>query len=109
MAADERVSRGAKPPGPPEEGCVAALNHDGEGVLRGAKTAFVPGALPGERIVFQRVRRHRQHDEGALVEVVFLSFFHLSTHLDIHSFLHQSVHSSVSHSPNQQIDNLMNQ
>lgn len=70
MAADERVSRGAKPPGPPEEGYVAALNHDGEGVLRGAKTAFVPGALPGERIVFQRVRRHRQHDEGALVEVL---------------------------------------
>jgi 23S rRNA (uracil1939-C5)-methyltransferase len=64
------VSRGAKPPGPPEEGCVAALNHDGEGVLRGTKTAFVPGALPGERIVFQRVRRHRQHDEGALVDVL---------------------------------------
>jgi 23S rRNA (uracil1939-C5)-methyltransferase len=64
------VSRGVKPPGPPEEGCVAALNHDGEGVLRGTKTAFVPGALPGERIVFQRVRRHRQHDEGALVEVL---------------------------------------
>ncbi len=64
------MSRGAKPPGPPEEGCVAALNHDGEGVLRGTKTAFVPGALPGERIVFQRVRRHRQHDEGALVEVL---------------------------------------
>jgi 23S rRNA (uracil1939-C5)-methyltransferase len=64
------VSRGAKPPGPPEEGVVAALNHDGEGVLRGTKTAFVPGALPGERIVFQRVRRHRQHDEGSLVEVL---------------------------------------
>ena len=64
------MSRGAKPPGPPEEGVVAALNHDGEGVLRGTKTAFVPGALPGERIVFQRVRRHRQHDEGSLVEVL---------------------------------------
>lgn len=64
------MSRGAKPPGPPEEGCVAALNHDGEGVLRGTKTAFVPGALPGERILFQRVRRHRQHDEGALVDVL---------------------------------------
>ncbi|NBX58647.1 MAG: 23S rRNA (uracil(1939)-C(5))-methyltransferase, partial [Gammaproteobacteria bacterium] len=64
------MSRGAKPPGPPEEGCVAALNHDGEGVLRGTKTAFVPGALPGERIVFQRVRRHRQHDEGVLVDVL---------------------------------------
>lgn len=64
------MSRGAKPPGSPEEGCVAALNHDGEGVLRGTRTAFVPGALPGERIVFQRVRRHRQHDEGALVDVL---------------------------------------
>lgn len=58
------------PPGPPEEGVVAALNHDGEGVLRGEKTAFVPGTLPDERIRFRRVRRHRQHDEGELLEVL---------------------------------------
>jgi 23S rRNA (uracil1939-C5)-methyltransferase len=58
------------PPGPPEEGLVAALNHDGEGVVREAKAAFVPGALPGERIRFRRVRRHRQHDEGELLEVL---------------------------------------
>jgi len=64
------VSRGAKPPGPLEEGRVAALNHDGEGVVRETKTAFVPGALPGERIVFHRIRRHRQHDEGELLEVL---------------------------------------
>lgn len=57
------------PPGPPEEAVVAALNHDGEGVVREAKTVFVPGALPGERIRFRRVRRHRQHDEGELLEV----------------------------------------
>jgi 23S rRNA (uracil1939-C5)-methyltransferase len=58
------------PPGPPEEGVVAALNHDGEGVVRGDKTAFVPGTLPGEHIRFRRLRRHRQHDEGELLEVV---------------------------------------
>ena len=55
---------------PIEEGVVAALNHDGEGVVRGTKTAFVPGVLPGETIRFQRQRRHRQHDEAVLVEVV---------------------------------------
>jgi 23S rRNA (uracil1939-C5)-methyltransferase len=64
------VSSRHKPPGPPEEGVVAALNHDGEGVVRGAKTAFVPGALAGERIRFERTRRHRQHDEGQLLEVL---------------------------------------
>jgi 23S rRNA (uracil1939-C5)-methyltransferase len=58
------------PPGPPEEGEVAGLNHDGEGVLRGAKTAFVPGALPAEQVRFRRVRRHRQYDEGELLEVL---------------------------------------
>lgn len=64
------MTRRAKPPGPPEEGVVAALNHDGEGVLRGVKTAFVAGALPAERIRFERTRRHRQHDEGRLLEVL---------------------------------------
>ncbi|NDB16334.1 MAG: 23S rRNA (uracil(1939)-C(5))-methyltransferase, partial [Gammaproteobacteria bacterium] len=64
------MSRGPRPPGPPEEAVVAALNHDGEGVVREAKTVFVPGALPGERIRFRRVRQHRQHDEGELLEVL---------------------------------------
>lgn len=67
------MTRGSMPPGPPEEGVVTALNHDGEGVLRGEKTAFVPGALPGEQIRFRRVRRHRQHDEAELIEVVTAS------------------------------------
>ena len=42
----------------------AGLTHEGEGVVRGGKTAFVAGALPGERIRFRRTRRHRQHDDG---------------------------------------------
>ena len=49
---------------------VAALTHEGEGVVRSGKTVFVAGALPGERIVFRRARRHRQHDEGRLVQLI---------------------------------------
>jgi len=64
------MGRRSMPPGAPEEGVVAALNHDAEGVVREAKTVFVPGALPGERIRFRRLRRHRQHDEGELLEIL---------------------------------------
>jgi len=54
----------------PETGSVAGLNHDGAGVVRGAKAAFVAGALPGEEIRFVRRLRHRQHDEADLLEVL---------------------------------------
>ncbi len=37
---------------------------------RDGKAAFVAGALPGERIRFRRTRRHRQHDEAELLEVL---------------------------------------
>ncbi len=53
-----------------ESGTVAALTHEGEGVVRSGKTVFVAGALPGERISFQRIKHHRQHDDGRLVEVL---------------------------------------
>jgi 23S rRNA (uracil1939-C5)-methyltransferase len=57
--------------GPAEEvATVSALTHEGEGVVRGGKTAFVAGALPGERIRFRRIRRHRQHDDAELIEVL---------------------------------------
>jgi 23S rRNA (uracil1939-C5)-methyltransferase len=61
---------------------VAALTHEGEGIVRGGsgsgsdaaregvKTAFVSGALPGERIRFRRTRHRRQHDEAELLEVI---------------------------------------
>ena len=49
---------------------VSASRTQGEGVVHGGKTAFVAGALPGERIRFRRTRRHRQHDEGELLEVL---------------------------------------
>ncbi len=53
-----------------EVGTVAALTHDAQGVVREGKAAFVAGALPGERIRFRRVRRHRQHDDAELLEVL---------------------------------------
>jgi len=53
-----------------EVATVAALTHDGQGIVREGKAAFVAGALPGESIRFRRTRRHRQHDEAELLEVL---------------------------------------
>jgi 23S rRNA (uracil1939-C5)-methyltransferase len=64
------MSRRARIAAEPEQGTVAALTHEGEGIIREGKTAFVGGALPGEVIRFRRVRRHRGHDEGQLLEVI---------------------------------------
>jgi 23S rRNA (uracil1939-C5)-methyltransferase len=64
------MSRRAKIAAEPEQGTVAALTHDGAGIIREGKTVFVGGALPGEVIRFRRLRRHRGHDEGQLLEVI---------------------------------------
>ena len=49
---------------------VVDLTHDGEGVIRCGKTVFVAGALPGETVSFERIRKHRRHDEARLLEVL---------------------------------------
>ena len=56
------MSRSKSVPQPPEVAQIAALNHDGAGVVKEGKTAFVPGALPGETVRYSRVMRHRQYD-----------------------------------------------
>ncbi len=49
---------------------IADLSHDGRGVARrDGKAVFVTGALPGERVRAKLVRKHRQFDEAAVVEV----------------------------------------
>jgi 23S rRNA (uracil1939-C5)-methyltransferase len=53
-----------------ETGEPAGLTHEGEGVIHGGKSVFVAGALPGEQVRFRRTRRHRQHDDGELLEVL---------------------------------------
>lgn len=53
-----------------ETGAVVALTHQGDGIVRGGKAVFIPGALPGEVVRFRRTLRHRQYDDGFLLEVL---------------------------------------
>lgn len=64
------ASQGREVVAEPEVAEVVGLTHDGEGIVRSGKAAFVAGALPGETVSFERTRRHRQHDVGRLVEVL---------------------------------------
>ncbi|HUG03888.1 MAG TPA: 23S rRNA (uracil(1939)-C(5))-methyltransferase RlmD [Steroidobacteraceae bacterium] len=60
-----------KPVPEPETADIVSLDHDGRGVARiDGKAVFVPGALPGERVLLQRRRRRRRHDEADLLEVL---------------------------------------
>jgi 23S rRNA (uracil1939-C5)-methyltransferase len=70
LSAIAGAHRRARAGGAEEEGVVADLTHEGEGVVHGGKAAFVAAALPGERIRFRRTRRHRRHDEAELLEVL---------------------------------------
>lgn len=58
-------------PGPFEAG-IADLASDGRGVGRDTdgKTVFVADSLPGEQVRYRRTKKKRQHDEGALEEVL---------------------------------------
>ena len=67
------MSRRARVAAEPEQGTVAALTSEGEGIVKDGKAVFVGGALPGEVIRFRRLRRHRGHDEGQLLEVIAAS------------------------------------
>jgi 23S rRNA (uracil1939-C5)-methyltransferase len=58
----------------PEEADVVDLSHEADGVTRiDGKAVFVAGALPGERVVLRRVRRHRNFDEAVLESVLVAS------------------------------------
>ncbi len=52
---------------PMTSGHVIGLSNDGRGIARiDSKTVFIEGALPGEDVEFQIVRRHRDYDEACL-------------------------------------------
>ena len=56
------------------EADIVDLSHDGRGVARiDGKAVFVAGALPTERVRLRVLKRRRQLDEGALVEVLAAS------------------------------------
>jgi 23S rRNA (uracil1939-C5)-methyltransferase len=58
----------------PETVHIESLSHDGRGVTHvEGKAVFVPRALPGEDVRIQRRRRHRRHDDAALIEVLSAS------------------------------------
>ena len=58
----------------PEEADIIDLSHEGHGVARlDGKAVFVTDALPGERVVLKRVRRHRNFDEAVLESVITAS------------------------------------
>jgi len=55
----------------PEEADIIDLSHEAHGVARlDGKAVFVTDALPGERVVLKRVRRHRNFDEAVLESVL---------------------------------------
>jgi len=47
------------------------MTHDGKGIAAVAgKKVFVPGALEGETVVFQRRKRRKNYDEAQLLEIL---------------------------------------
>ena len=60
-----------KPPPAIEIADIESIDHEGRGVARiGGKAVFVDGALPGESVRLQRIRRKRRYDEAVVVEVL---------------------------------------
>lgn len=50
---------------------ISALSHEGRGIAHiEGKTTFIEGALPGEEVEFRYSKRHRQYDEGQMVQVL---------------------------------------
>lgn len=50
---------------------IESLSHEGRGVARlDQKAVFVSGALPGERVRAQIVKKHRQYDDAAVTQVL---------------------------------------
>ncbi len=65
------MSRSNKVSPLPFEAVISDIGHDGRGVARvDGKTVFVTGALLGETVRLRLRKRHRNFDEGDLVEVI---------------------------------------
>jgi len=55
----------------PETARIESMTHDGRGIAAvSGKKVFVPGALQGELVRFQRRKRRRKFDEAELLEVL---------------------------------------
>ncbi|MBI3547164.1 MAG: 23S rRNA (uracil(1939)-C(5))-methyltransferase RlmD [Gammaproteobacteria bacterium] len=50
---------------------VASFSHDGRGVARlQGKAIFIDGALPGERVHFRYLNKHKSYDEGEVIDIL---------------------------------------
>ena len=50
---------------------VESLSHDGRGVARiQGKAVFIDGGLPGERVRFAYVNKHKNYDEASVVDIL---------------------------------------
>ncbi len=59
------------PPVEPVAADIEGLSPDGRGLTHvDGKAVFVPGTLPGERVLFRYTRRARRQDEGVLLAVL---------------------------------------
>ncbi|MGH8372455.1 MAG: 23S rRNA (uracil(1939)-C(5))-methyltransferase RlmD [Gammaproteobacteria bacterium] len=57
-----------------EDADVEALSHDGRGIVRmNGKAVFVQDALPGEKVSYRLLRRHRDYDEARIEELKLAS------------------------------------
>ncbi len=54
---------------------ISKLSHDGRGIVtsESGKKVFVDGALPGEEVNWQYVKKHRKYDEAKVTEVITAS------------------------------------
>ena len=51
---------------------ISKLSHDGRGIVTSdtGKKVFLDGALPGEEVNWQYVKKHRKYDEAKVTEVI---------------------------------------
>lgn len=67
-------SRKKKLPTEPVTATIESMTHEGKGVTHiDGKAVFIHGALAGEEVRFQYLRKHRRYDEGKVVEVLTAS------------------------------------
>ena len=68
----------------PAVGTISDLTHDGKGVVRSdGKTVFVAGALPGEVVEYQPVKRRRSYDEATTLQVIEPSAHRVTPHCEV--------------------------
>lgn len=70
-ARSARLQRESAPPAEPLVADIESLDLEGHGVARvDGKVAFIEGALPGERVLWQRHRSKSRFDTGRVVQVL---------------------------------------